>query len=581
MRTVSALFALLALLDVMPALMAQAAGLPANASNYNIFVAEVAAGATPVRFAHAPGNVLRYGADPAGVEDSTAAIQAAVNLAISLNGTVVIPQGTYKLTSQIVATMPATTSSVSIIGSGAEGTRLVWPAGQGMQINYVGAFNSAHIRDLSFLVGVTGTGAQRGLTLNQTTTNVPDPGVTALSDVTNCIFRGSDGYGLSFYWQSGLYIRSVSNVNITNDYFSGANATSTAGIGITLIGASENAIGVVYNVSGSTFTDLALGIDYLSNVQGVTVSQSNFTGTLSAIQVPSPATNDNQLTMTGNQISAPGTAILTQAYIPNIQISNNLFFVGTTANDTGVELTNAGLYTITGNIFGAPSPTFISSTRGVSIDSTNHSFPAGIVASNVFEAMSVGVNLAARSSNVTVQTNTFTGGIIAIKDEGTNNFVTNNPGFNNSYQPVIIVKPSDQALSSSTTLANDTAISVALVAPATYTLDCLLFSDATTTGSMGEKIGFFFTGTYATSAVSGRASIDGVHTVLNARPATASPLFLAANISTTNPNDSIQLYGFLVTATPGNFSLQWSQNASTAAALTMRRGSRCTITRTA
>jgi len=581
MCMVSALLVLLALSEVIQALMTQAAGLPADGPNHSISGAEVAAGATPVQYAYAPGNVLRYGADPTGVEDSTAAIQAALNLAISLNGTVVIPQGTYKLTSQIVATMPATTSSVSIIGSGAEGTRLVWPAGQGMQINYRGAFNSAHIRDLSFLVGIAGTGTQRGLTLIQTRANVPDPGVTALSDVTNCIFRGSDGYGLSFYWQSGLYIRSVSNVNITNDYFSGANAASTAGIGITLIGASEIAIGVVYNVSGSTFTDLALGINYLSNVQGVTVSQSNFTGTLTAIQVPSPATNDNQLTVTGNQISAPGTAILAQAYIPNIQISNNLFFVGTTANNTGIELTNAGLYTITGNIFGAPSPKFISSTRGVSIDSTNHSFPAGIVASNVFEAMSVGVDLAAGSSKVTVQTNTFTGGIIPVKNEGADNFVTNNPGLNDSYQPVIIVKPSDQTLRSSTTLVNDTAISVALVAPATYTLDCLLFSDATTTGSMGEKIGFFFTGTYATSAIIGRASIGGVQTVLNAKPATTSPLFLTSNISTTNPNDSIQFHGFLVTATPGDFRLQWSQNTSTADALTMRRGSRCTITRTA
>jgi hypothetical protein len=122
---------------------------------------------------------------------------------------------------------------------------------------------------------------------------------------------------------------------------------------------------------------------------------------------------------------------------------------------------------------------------------------------------------------------------------------------------------------------------MALVAPATYTIDCLLFSDATTTAGMGEKIGFFYTGAYTSSAISGRAIIGGVQALLNAKPATSSPLLLAANISTINPNDTIQFYGFLITATPGNFGLQWSQNTSTASALTMRRGSRCTFTRTA
>jgi hypothetical protein len=561
-------------------LMATTSGLPPGVPSYITSTAEVAAGATPVQLGYPAGNVLRYGADPTGTADSTLAIQAALNFAISINGTVVIPQGSYKLTSQIVATMPTATSSVSILGSGAEGTRLVWAAGQGMQINYIGAFTSAHVRDLSFLIGVAGTHAQRGLVLNQTADNISNPAVTALSDVTNCVFRGSDGYGLKFHWQGGLYIQSVSNVNITNDYFSGANTPSTAGIGIALTGASETAVGVVYNILGSTFTDLALGIDYLSNIQGVTVSQSNFTGVLTAIQVPSPATNDNQLTVMGNQISAPGVAILTQEYVPNIQISTNVFFVGTTANNTGVELANAGLYTITGNIFGAPSPTFISSTRGVSIDSTNRLIPAGVVSGNVFQAMGVGVNLASGSSNVTVQANAFTGGVLSVKDDGSNNLVTDNPRHDGSFQPVTIVKPSDQAVTS-TTMTNDTALLMPLVAPATYSVDCLLFSDGATTAGMGEKIGFFYTGTYTSSAISGRAMVGGVQTLLNAQPATRSPLFQTANISTTNPNDTIQFYGFLITATPGNFGLQWSQDTSTASALTMRRGSRCTFTRTA
>ena len=44
-------------------------------------------------------NVLNYGADPSGVRDSTAAIQAAVNAASAAGGgTVYFPPGTFKAT---------------------------------------------------------------------------------------------------------------------------------------------------------------------------------------------------------------------------------------------------------------------------------------------------------------------------------------------------------------------------------------------------------------------------------------------------------------------------------------------------
>ena len=45
-----------------------------------------------------PVNVLDYGADPSGVADSRAAIQAAIDYAGSIHGTVIIPTGIYKTT---------------------------------------------------------------------------------------------------------------------------------------------------------------------------------------------------------------------------------------------------------------------------------------------------------------------------------------------------------------------------------------------------------------------------------------------------------------------------------------------------
>lgn len=52
---------------------------------------EISAGAVIVDGSYPPGNVLRYGADPSGTIDSTAAIQTAINV----GGDVVFPGGTY------------------------------------------------------------------------------------------------------------------------------------------------------------------------------------------------------------------------------------------------------------------------------------------------------------------------------------------------------------------------------------------------------------------------------------------------------------------------------------------------------
>lgn len=57
---------------------------------------ETAAGVTPTFYQYAPGDVRRYGADPSGVSDSTAAF----NNAISSNGRVTVPDGTF-LVSQV------------------------------------------------------------------------------------------------------------------------------------------------------------------------------------------------------------------------------------------------------------------------------------------------------------------------------------------------------------------------------------------------------------------------------------------------------------------------------------------------
>jgi hypothetical protein len=71
---------------------------------YDQTSAEAAAGVTPVNYEYPPGNVLRYGADPTGVDDSTDAFNAATAAAATHTGNdtiykreVFVPGGTYVL----------------------------------------------------------------------------------------------------------------------------------------------------------------------------------------------------------------------------------------------------------------------------------------------------------------------------------------------------------------------------------------------------------------------------------------------------------------------------------------------------
>jgi|HubBroStandDraft_5_1064220.scaffolds.fasta_scaffold01012_5 hypothetical protein len=68
-----------------------AAAQTGSASLYPRSAAESSAGVAPTNFNYPPGNVLRYGADPTGTADSTAAIQSALTVAQA----VYLPAGNY------------------------------------------------------------------------------------------------------------------------------------------------------------------------------------------------------------------------------------------------------------------------------------------------------------------------------------------------------------------------------------------------------------------------------------------------------------------------------------------------------
>jgi hypothetical protein len=92
---------------------------------------------------------------------------------------------------------------------------------------------------------------------------------------------------------------------------------------------------VVYNVSGATFNYLAKGIFYDQQVQGLTVSQSNFVGDEYGIYVPAGLSGLDQLTVQGSQFNCSSAGIYVGTYLSNTLFSANLFIVPNTG--TGVS----------------------------------------------------------------------------------------------------------------------------------------------------------------------------------------------------------------------------------------------------
>jgi hypothetical protein len=131
-------------------------------------------------------NIEGYGGSTTNA-DNSAALAAALRATSGGGRCVFFPPGTYAFASKFTFVLPSGSAGVTLAGAGADVTQLYWPAGGGLTIDYVGAENSVHIRNMSFTTGTTGVGS--AIVLNQTQGDI---GVAdnALSDLTNVTIRG-------------------------------------------------------------------------------------------------------------------------------------------------------------------------------------------------------------------------------------------------------------------------------------------------------------------------------------------------------------------------------------------------------
>ena len=130
--------------------------------------------------------------------------------------------------------------------------------------------------------------------------------------------------------------------------------------------------------------------------------------------------------------------------------------------------------------------------------------------------------------------------------------------------PLAVEKPTDQSVTSSTTLVNDTALSAAVAASATYLFYCYLDYEGGTGGSSDLKfqwtvpasatLRFTLIGTDASNAtvVSSTKSDTTSYTLRSAGAATLQAALMIGSL--------------VVASTAGTLQLQWAQNTSSGTA---------------
>lgn len=155
-----------------------------------------------------PVNVLDYGADNSGVEDSTTAIQAAIDAACASGRSVFIPSGTYKLTDTIDLTSSASLehNGAVVIGESQMNTILAFQSGVFTGIEMQGSDNiilkNFRITGPLNYGLVTGRSTGRQWGGNHTYQNI-QVNLTSNLSLNNTL--GSIGFG-NFEGEEGTYI---------------------------------------------------------------------------------------------------------------------------------------------------------------------------------------------------------------------------------------------------------------------------------------------------------------------------------------------------------------------------------------
>jgi len=361
-------------------------------------------------------SIDNYGGINTGAGDNSSAFASAYAASPAGHRCVAFGNGTYNFAAGVGLTVPSQ-GAISLLGNGQTVTTLTFPSGgvNGFTINYTDATSSSLISGMTIQTG--GSGTATGILLEQNGT-ISNPANSAQSVIQNVTLTGTS-YGN--FWVYGIYVSGVSNINYIGVNVVGGPADgsgySSGGVGLILAGTvSTNS--VVHNIIGCTFNYLGYGIEYGSYVQGVTVSNSNFTGGHTGIHTFNGF--EDQLSVNGSQFNAEYAGIEEDTAVTNTTLSNNLFIVYSTGY--GVYLAQSGLFSIVGNSFNSNGTS--GSQNYIVVGPTVGNSWGGVITGNVFVGSGgAAVALLSGSANVNVQSNYYSGNGTNVSNAGTGNTI--------------------------------------------------------------------------------------------------------------------------------------------------------------
>lgn len=342
-----------------------------------------------------------YGVVGDGTTDDTVAIQTMFTIAASTGGMIRFPQGVFKISTPITATINPY-SSLTIIGSGQEVSSLLCRSCNGIVLTYGNPFCSVTMRDMTFITDQTGSHMGVSLTLSSGIGVDASGSDGPFNTVENVSFRGADQTtAKTQYWEYGLITTGVSNLTISGGGSNGPAAP--AGTAYAVNGnTSVPFYAVQINFYATIVNNANIGLFYGDFVQGVTFDAVNLTGCNYGVWSPASVSGIlDQMAAVNSQFNCFTCGVFIQSpQFNNIQLSNNLFIVP--ANATGVEIMGTN-FLVTSNTFGAESTT---GTIAINVAGTYGN--GGAVNGNWIDGFGEGITVAAGVSILALKLNQFT-----------------------------------------------------------------------------------------------------------------------------------------------------------------------------
>jgi len=359
-------------------------------------------------------SITSYGGSGNGTTNNSPALTSAFAALPAGGGCISFPAGSFMFSSPVTLSYPAGGGvfSLTLAGSGQDSTTLSWAASNGIIINTTASRQTVHVRDMTF-----GTSSAGGYTALQINNSLP-MGIVTASDISHVYFRGNDGGQETEYWGIGIDDVGLPDMYFDTDTFVGPSGIPGGGIAISLNGNSNVSPNwaVIFDISKCGFFQVNIGLQIGNYIQGVAVTQSNFTGGTNGI-VAEPLTANgglSELAITGgNQFNTFGDQISIQQPMQNVILNGNLLFIrpgysGVAFVASGTSFQNS----FVNNVFqGLPG-------GGTGIYVGAHD-TASVVTGNVFDSLDQGMNLQ-YASGWNVLGNNYTSVTLNVANPGSN-----------------------------------------------------------------------------------------------------------------------------------------------------------------